>query len=513
MAYILIPQIKYSHRPAFRLLISAALGAIIYHTGYPIIASIVLLIIALILLINPYEKLPKEAIVWIILFSLPFAFYTDYKAKSLDSIRIGKILYHTNVEILHPVITSAESRIRYKAKVEISKDNWITTLLDVPEVNTIDPGNSFGSIGVGTIDISPLSSIFHQGYRKYLISSGIEATAYLQSIEELHPMPHPPLSSRLQKWRYKLITQFEAISSQHITWQNRGLIYALTLGDSAMLPSSMKQHFSDSGVAHILALSGYHLGVVMWLFSILIGRILWRHKWRRLRYSIIIILLVGYTLFSGASTATVRALLMSCIALGGKLINRAADPIQLLSLVMLIFLVINPFAYYSVGLLLSVSAVWGIYSFCNLFERLLNPSNRVLRWFGEVICMTISAQIGVLPLLFMYFGTAPLTFIWSNIPLVFLSGILIPLALASFILMLIFGTLPSLLLEVLNFLSACMNAVTNLFSTHPWSLDIHFDSISLLLYYISAYLFYCVLYNYTCHVEIKRLIRKETEPY
>lgn len=511
MAYILIPKIAYSQRPAFRLLLSGIIGALIFNSGQLFIVSGVLLIIALILIFNPYEKLYSEVFVWIILFAIVFAFYSNLKSKDFKEIDTGVTLHNTQIKILHPIITSAENQIRYRAKVKLNHDKWKDIQLDVPSVNTIDLEESYGSIGIATLDISPLTSIRSESYRKYLISNGINATGTIQTIKELKPMERVPLTSKLLHWRYHLKERFENISSQHITWQNRGLIYALSLGDRSLLPSEMKRQFSDSGVAHILALSGYHLGVVMWLVSIVIGRAIWQHKWRHLRYLIMIILLIAYTLFSGASVATVRALLMSCIALSGKFLNRATDPIQLLSIVMLIFLVINPFAYYSVGLLLSISAVWGIYSFFNLFQRLLNPTNSILRWFGNVISITVSAQIGVFPLLLMYFGSAPLTFIWSNIPLVFISGILIPLSLISFVLMLIFGELPTLLLESLNFLSNCMNSVTNMFSSHQWNIVLHFDWISLILYYIIAYTSYRLLYNYTCRVELKRLIHKETE--
>ena len=192
--------------------------------------------------------------------------------------------------------------------------------------------------------------------------------------------------------------------------------------------------------------------------------------------------------------------------IAGKLLARPIDPIQLLSLVFVIFLAINPFAYYSLGLLLSLSAVWGIFSFYPLFIRCLNPTNRFLQWLRDLICLTISAQIGVLPLLFLNFGSAPLVFIWSNIPLLFLSSLLIPLALLCFLLTALFGWVPNALLQLLNLLAEWMHAVTNLFSPNPINLTIRFDWVALILYYLIAYLAYRLLHSYTCRLEAQRLI-------
>lgn len=511
MSSLLVPRIEYIHRPAFRLVIGVLLGALIAQSDYLFAISITLVVVIGVLLFYPFKKIKADLLIWTLLIAIAFGLYTHLRGARYEQIIQPCSVSHARVKLLYPLITSAESEIRYRAKVELPNGQWINVQLKVPVSSTINEANSYGAEGVAALDLSPLSALKNKGYRKYLISEGIHATATIQSIETLAPMSNKPLTSILQHWRYLLRHQFETLASDYIPWEGRGLIYAISLGDRSLLPSSLKRQFTDSGVAHLLALSGYHLGVVMWMASLLIGWSLWRYEWRYLRYLLLFIVLLAYTLFSGASTATIRAFLLSTLLIGGKVLSRPTDPIQLLSLVFLVFIFINPFAYYSIGLLLSLSAVWGIYSFFPLFKRLLNPTNRLLQWIRDLICLTISAQIGVFPLLFHYFGTAPLVFIWSNIPLVFISSLLIPLALVAFLLTAVFDWVPSFLLEMLGLLTGWMHSVTSLFSHDPMSLTLQFDGIALALYYLIAYLAYRLLHSYTCRVEIARITHPSHE--
>lgn len=506
MSSLLVPRIEYTHRPAFRLVIGVLLGALIAQSDYLFAISITLVVVIGVLLFYPFKKIKAELLIWTLLVAIAFGLYTHLRGARYEQILQPCSVSHARVKLLYPLIASAESEIRYRAKVELPNGQWINVQLKVPDSSTINEANSYGAEGVAALDLSPLSALKNKGYRKYLISEGIHATATIQSIETLAPMSTRPLTSILQHWRYLLRHQFEMLASDYIPWEGRGLIYAISLGDRSLLPSSLKRQFTDSGVAHLLALSGYHLGVVAWIASLLIGWALWQYEWRYLRYLLLFIVLLAYTLFSGASTATVRAFLLSALLIGGKVLTRPTDPIQLLSLVFLVFIVINPFAYYSIGLLLSLSAVWGIYSFFPLFKRLLNPTNRLLQWLRDLICLAVAAQIGVLPLLFYNFGAAPLVFIWSNIPLVFISSLLIPLALVAFLLTAIFDWVPSFLLEMLRLMTGWMHSVTSLFSHDPMTLTLQFDSIALALYYLIAYLAYRLLHSYTCRVETARMM-------
>lgn len=450
-----------------------------------------------------------ELLMWLSIVGILFGWYSELRAKPIQELPDGITLHEANIRILYPLSSSAESQVQYKSEVQLPNGKWLTIRLQSPEPIT----NSYGREGKATLDLSALRTIKGEGYRHYLMSEGFEAQGNIQKVYLLRPMDYPPLSSRLQGFRQRLIDRFDSVASEAINWRSRGLIYALSLGDRSLLPRELKEQFASSGVAHILAVSGYHLGVVYGLISLLIGKLLWHYRFRRYRYLLILLFLILYTLMTGASTATVRALLMSAIALGAKFLDRPSDPIQLLSLVLVVFLCINPFVYYSIGLLLSISAVWGIYTFLPLFQRLLNPSRKWLSWFANIISISLAAQIGVFPFLLMYFGTASLGFLWSNIAIVFISGILIPLALLSFFIIQIFGGLPLILLKGLNYLAIAMEGVSHFFTAQNYGINLHarFDLIALILYYAIAYLAYRLLHSYVCRIEEDRLVHRQVE--
>ena len=296
MSSLLVPRIEYTHRPAFRLVIGVLLGALIAQSGYLLVISIALVVVIGVLLFYPFKKIKSELLIWTLLIAIVFGLYTHLRGARYEQVLRPCSVTHARVKLLYPLITSAESEIQYRAKVELPNSQWINVQLKVPASSTINEANSYGAEGVAALDLSPLSVLKNEGYRKYLISEGIHATATIQSIETLAPMPNRPLISILQHWRYLLRQQFETLASDYISWEGRGLIYAISLGDRSLLPSSLKRQFADSGVAHLLALSGYHLGVVMWMASLLIGWALWRYEWRYLRYLLLFIVLLvhGY---------------------------------------------------------------------------------------------------------------------------------------------------------------------------------------------------------------------------
>ncbi|WP_211639902.1 ComEC/Rec2 family competence protein [Porphyromonas levii] len=490
----LFPLIGYRHRPALRLLIGCLLGIVLYESGYFLWGSIVLGALSIIALILSKRIPTIELLMWLSIVGILFGAYLSLRARPIDGLPLGSTLYQTPIRILYPIGASAESQIQYKAQIQLPQGQWLTIQLHSPK----EIPDCYGKEGRATLDLSSLHTITSRGYRNYLKSEGVQAEGHLHTLHTLQTMSHPPLISRLQRFRQYLIDSFELQAHCHIPWQDRGLIYALALGDRSYLSKDLKKQFAASGVAHILAVSGYHLGIVYGLLSLLMGKLLWRHRYRHYRYGLILLFLVLYTLLTGASVATVRALLMSSIILGAKLIDRPVDPIQMLSLILLLLLFHNPFAYYSIGLLLSVSAVWGIYTFAFLIKLYLRPHNRRLQWLSTLIAISLSAQVGVLPILLTSFGTASLSFLWSNIPITILTSLLIPVALLSFLIVQVFGSLPTFLLVVLRYLASATETLTYLFTPEYYGINLHaqLHPLVLLLYYPLVYLLYRKFYQY-----------------
>lgn len=510
-----LPKVRYIDRPAFRLLVSCVGGVILFATRKVVWGSIVLgvffiglLIAAAILKRNKSTQVRLMNISFMILLAVIFAWYSELKTAPSRSLTEGHTLYDTSIEIIQPIASSLESEYQFAAKVE-NNGYWYKVRLKVPREEMLPEDCHFGATLRGTLDLAGLTSIRNKNYRNYLLSEGFEAIGNIQEITSIESSSHPSLKSKMSSIRYRLIQNLENAASENniLNLEERGLIYALTLGDRSHLPKKVKQSFSTSGVAHILAVSGYHLGVIFMLLSLILGRVLSHYSQRKIRYVLLIIGLLLYTFISGASTATMRALIMSVIAISAKLLDRESDPIQLLSLTLLFFFISNPYSYLSIGLSLSIGAVWGIYLFLPLFQEYMKTKIKGLQYLTNIILVSISAQLGIFPLLLFYFEKTTLSFIWSNIPLVILSSILIPLALVVLLILPLTGTLPDFIFEILHFLTAGMIKTTEFFaSISSEGLESNIIDIPILiLYYIFLILLYPLLHRRANQHHINRL--------
>lgn len=508
-----LPKVRYWECPAFQLLLSCSVGTLLFslnlvRTGAIILATLGIIIFIL-SRITKRKSLRQnlQHISLLILLSIIFLGYSYFRTTPVRQIKQGITLYDTEIIILNPISASLESEIRFAGKVRDSSGYWYKVQIKIPDERMLPEAHYFGSKIRATIDLSSMDKMKGKGYSHFLLSEGYEAQGTIQSISSIAPLTHPPLQSKLQGIRHQLIKKFEESSSNlHVIDQEeRGMIYALALGERSHLPREVKDAFKSSGVAHILAVSGYHLGIVYLFLSFILGRLMPNYKQQKWKSILLLSGLLTYTLLSGASTATVRAFIMASLAILAKFLDRQTEPIQLLSLTLLFFLIINPYAYLSIGLMLSISAVWGIFVFMPIFQEYFSTSIQALQYILNIILVSLAAQIGVFPLLLFYFGTASLTFIWSNIPLIVISGILIPFALMVLFLLPILGSLPTIIFQILGWMSRGMIEVADFFAHLSSGLHTTFDIPLLVLYYLFLILLYPLLYKRANQHYINRL--------
>lgn len=503
-----LPRVRYHGRPAFLILLGCIGGMLLFSFDLVTLGSIIFAAIAVALPVSTHlfsDFLGEKALLihkisWGLIFATIFAWYAELRTFSSRMDFEGITLYDTEVKLLFPVSNSLEGEKQFIAQVKTDDDCWLKVRLKEPYNVQIPEIYQYGASLRATIDLSSIKNMPDGSYKNYLLSEGIEAQGNIQSVASYEKLKHPPLLSFTRKFRKKIIDRFEIImadSNRKLSTEERGLIYALALGDRSYLPQEIKNSFTSSGVAHILAVSGYHLGVIFALLSFVLSIFIPGYRMRRWRYCLLMLGLMAYTLLCGASTATVRALIMSLIVVLGRILGRRSDPIQLLSLTLLFFFVLNPYAYLSVGLMLSASAVWGIFLFLPIFREFLSTRLGLLRFVIDIILVSFAAQLGVFPFLLYYFGTASLSFIWSNIPLILISGLLVPIAFLSLIGASILGFLPQVITYILGTLSKIMILIPEFFAREfsQLNVDFRFDLPLLILYFLSLTQLYTLLYK------------------
>lgn len=475
---------RYGDRPAFCLLVACVVGLLLSSLGYWLPVSLALAgITGISFLLRRSGRLRLDPFLLLLpLVSVGYGWYAQTVTQPGRSLPPAMTLYDAELRVRHPVASSLESAIRYDAEVTLPEGGSIRLLVTLPEPESGEA--IYGRVLRGDIDLVSLEGDRRRSYTRYLLSEGYIAQGYGHRMVDTGRKCHT-LRSRLMEWRAGLVDRFERATAGRLGTADRGLIYALCLGDRLHLPGTVKEDFTASGVAHVLAVSGYHLGIVFALMGGLLGLLLPGYRWRRLRSLLLFVGLGLYTLLTGASTATVRAFVMSSIYLLAGVLGRRADPVQVLSLTLLFFLFVTPYSLYSVGLMLSVSAVWGLMTFMPLLTTLVSPSRRWLRYAWETLAACLSAQIGVLPLLFLYFGRAAGSMLWSALPVAIASGLLIPVGLVALLWTGLFGTLPPLFIRGLALLGGGMRSVTEHFADPVFSLSVtmEVDIVLVLLYY------------------------------
>ncbi len=196
---------------------------------------------------------------------------------------------------------------------------------------------------------------------------------------------------------------------------------AMLLGDRKAVSNQLKEAFANSGTIHILAVSGLHMGILYWMILQVVGS--WRYhfllKWLFALLSLII--LWGFTMLSGAAAATQRAATMYSIMIIAQVVNKQSNAINTLGIAGLIILWVDPYQLHAVGFQLSFLALAGILYIQPRLASWFKLKHNIAKYFWQLISVSLSAQLAVLPLCAHYFNQLPVYFLIANIFLVPLS--------------------------------------------------------------------------------------------
>ncbi len=253
-------------------------------------------------------------------------------------------------------------------------------------------------------------------------ATGIHATAFTKSALLINKLksgsPFLPmrLMARLRKQLQKKIETHFWSSSQNQLSPQGAVMEALLLGQRGRLDPKILRSLQNSGLYHLLAISGAHVAIIcLFLFQFL--KVLRIPK--RAAYIYLMAFLVFYTFLVEGRPSVIRATLMTVMYLLGKLLWKNNHHLNSISLSALILLVLNPFSLFTLGFQLTFVATLSILLF---FPRVAQKLPRFPFRLGEVFAVTLSAQAGVLPLIALNFNRIVLSSLILNfaaLPLLF----------------------------------------------------------------------------------------------
>ncbi|MBL7999198.1 MAG: ComEC/Rec2 family competence protein, partial [Candidatus Kapabacteria bacterium] len=186
--------------------------------------------------------------------------------------------------------------------------------------------------------------------------------------------------------------------------ENRGFVKALLLGDKRELSLERREQFSITGTAHILAVSGLHVGIVAIIVFSLTGFV----QNRTLRFFIYVFCVAAFIILSGMQPSALRAGVMAAVAGAIRLSQRQMFLLNVLAASIVLLLIADPSLLHSAGFQMSCASLLGIslvyHRFSWIAVRLGIPYRSVrYKLFGSV-AMSLSATVVVAPIVGWYFA-------------------------------------------------------------------------------------------------------------
>ena len=269
---------------------------------------------------------------------------------------------------------------------------------------------------------------------KYFRSIGINAYISKKNLNSVNLISKRNNRLSLSAGVYSIRESLQNSVDQILSPKSASVINAILLGNRAMLSEETRDDFRKTGIIHVLAISGLHIGYIVGILFI-IGS-LFQFK-RKPKIIFIIIGIILYAYLIGWKTPVTRASIMSIILLVGIISERRNLPLNTLGIAAIIILLLKPAELFQPGFQLSFAAVASIIFFKERFGdkiRLPKPTNgfrRIFRWFILLYLLTLSAQIVTMPLTAFHFKNFFLTGLLLNVLIVPFIGLLVALGIVT----------------------------------------------------------------------------------
>lgn len=261
----------------------------------------------------------------------------------------------------------------------------------------------------------------------------------------------PANQTNLEKTLQKINNYRENIlkvHSHYLPSPNLEILGGIVFGDDAVSPpKNIKQSFVNSGLLHILAASGMNVGFIYSFFFLIMNFLKVPFK---INTGICILAVIAYVFMTGLGASVVRAALMLLFVLIGKLIDRDAHSISLLSFVAFLMLIYNPMYINDVGFQLSFIVTFGLLV---MTPYVIQSKNCFINWVVGSITIPVFAQLWVIPIQIFYFNNISIYSVFANIMSV---PILFVISFGGFI-----SSLLSIIKPISNFICMSFDLILN----------------------------------------------------
>ncbi len=273
--------------------------------------------------------------------------------------------------------------------------------------------------------LQPISSIQNPGgfdYAAYCARQGIYHSIYLKR-EDFYSLE----SSSADKDYLSLAQGYvRNVFQQYIKGQQeKAIASALVMGYKYDLDDDLLEAYSNTGVVHVIAVSGMHLGLIYGIL-LFFTKIFTNRKGVRLFKIILILACIWiFTALTGAGPSVLRAAVIFSMMLLGDLLSRKSNTYNTLAASAFLLLIVNPFYLWDIGFQLSYLAVVSIVWISGPLYRSVYFPFRLLRYLWQLMAITFSAQVLTTPIILYHFHQFPNLFLITNLLIVPLAGLVL----------------------------------------------------------------------------------------
>ena len=300
-------------------------------------------------------------------------------------------------------------------------------------------------------------------YQEFLETKGISLVGTVKS--DLY------IVSRLEKrgnlflewiydWRKDLISNIE----KNFVTPYSSMLVATLFGERSGLSDEIENKFKFSGTYHIFAISGFNIGLVSFIFYMLFRLIGLSPVFASFPA---IIAVTFYSILAGMQPSVVRAMIMAIVYFISVIIKRESDLYNSLCIAAFLILIMDPNALFDVGFILTFAATFFIMYLTPKINELMKfiPS----RYLSGLVSASLSAQIGVTPVLAFYFNNISLTAVLANLVVVPLASLIFGIGIVFLGFSLFFTSSLFYIAGILAFLLQTMLSSVDFFSRLPFA--------------------------------------------
>jgi len=261
-------------------------------------------------------------------------------------------------------------------------------------------------------------------YREYCLFQGIVKQAFLNKKDYINLNQQKTFF--LNKWIFFARDKMLNALRNNISGNNElSLAEALLIGYRDDLDRDLVKAYSNTGVVHIIAISGMHLGMIYGLLLLLFKPFRKKSITKIIKPIVIVLVLWGFSFIAGAAPSILRSAVMFSFIAVGESFGKRSNIYNNLAASAFVIILFNPFSLWDVGFQLSYAAVLSIVLFSKHINNWFYFKNKLLKGFWSLNAVTLSAQILTLPFVLYHFHQFPVLFLITNLVAVPLSGFIL----------------------------------------------------------------------------------------